>query len=466
MAGLTCQLEPDSGTPLYEQLYRFVVGEILAGRLREGERLPSKRELCSRLQISQSTVETAYGLLVDEGYIRNAARVGFFVCPLERLEPGPEPEEKAPQRPAEPVYRYNFSTGNVDTSAFPYASWAKLTRETVYGNPELLQRGQRQGDMALRQALADFLHQYRGVACRAEQVVIGAGMEYLLDLVLQLLPRQAAFALEDPGYRATYRTVENNGRRILPIGLDEAGMDAAALEASGADVAYVTPSHQFPMGCTMPVGRRTQLLRWAAEKPGRYIIEDDYDSEFRHSSRPIPAMQGLDRKGRVIYIGTFSRSLAPGIRVAYLVLPEKLLGLYQQRFDYAACTVSRFEQQTLARFLERGGYARHLRRVGNLYRKRCTRLTELLAAQLPGCRIRGADAGLHFLLTVPGRSEAELVARAAKAGVRVHGLSQYCHQGTCPMEGTVVLGYAGLEEGELESAVAALGRAWRQAPLP
>lgn len=460
MAGFTCQLEPGSGVPLYSQLYRFVVGEIHQGRLREGEKLPSKREVCERLRISQSTVETAYGLLVDEGYIRNKPRVGYFVCPVERLESGPELPPAAESTP-EPDFAYSFSTGAVDTSRFPYASWAKLSRETVYGNPELLQRGHRQGDLALRQTLAEFLHQYRGVRCRPEQVVIGAGMEYLLDLLLQLLPKTAPIALEDPGYRATYRTIENSGRPVCPIALDEAGMDIAALEKSGAALAYVTPSHQFPMGMTMPVGRRTRLLRWAAEAPERYIIEDDYDSEFRHSSRPIPAMQGLDRKGKVIYIGTFSRSLAPGIRVAYLVLPEKLLALYRMRFDYAACTVSRFEQQTLARFLERGLYVRHLRRMENLYKKRCVCLQALLAEALPGCEIRGADAGLHFLLRLPGREEDWLCRQAAEAGVHVRGLSAYCHRGACPLAGTVVLGYAGLEEEVMAAAVQALKEAWK-----
>ena len=458
MAGFTFQLESGGGVPLYEQLYRFVVAEIHEGRLREGEKLPSKRELCARMNISQSTVETAYGLLAAEGYIRNRPRVGYFVAPVEHLETGPETLPQAEESPDSPA-AHSFSTSGVDTSVFPYASWAKLSRETVYGNPELLQRGHRQGDEALRRALADFLHQYRGVRCRPEQIIIGAGMEYLLDLTLQLFPDDAVFALEEPGYLATRRTIENNRRKSVSIPLDAQGMSAAALGKSGADVAYVTPSHQFPMGMTMPVGRRTQLLRWAAEKPGRYIIEDDYDSEFRHASRPIPAMQGLDRAGKVIYIGTFSRSLAPGIRVAYLVLPERLLELYKTRFAHAACTVSRFEQQTLAGFLEKGIYGRHLRRVGNLYRKRCQFLTGLLREQLPGCQISGAEAGLHFLLTLPGREEKTLLARAEAQGLKLHGLSEYCRE-NCPKKGTVVLGYAGMDEESMEEAVFNLKKAW------
>ena len=176
----------------------------------------------------------------------------------------------------------------------------------------------------------------------------------------------------------------------------------------------MTPSHQFPLGVTTPVGRRSELLRWAYEKPGRYLIEDDYDSEFRYATRPIPAMQGMDRGGRVIYMGTFSRTIAPSIRMAYLILPPGLLEVYRTRFGHQSATVSRFEQETLRRFLTSGAYSRHLRRVGNLYRKR----RDALVSALEGWgQVRGADAGLHLLFTLPGREEADLVTRADRKSV-------------------------------------------------
>jgi GntR family transcriptional regulator/MocR family aminotransferase len=235
-------------------------------------------------------------------------------------------------------------------------------------------------------------------------------------------------------------------------------MDPEALERSGATLAYVTPSHQFPLGVTMPVGRRSRLLQWACAAPERYLIEDDYDSEFRHTSRPIPAMQGLDRQGRVVYLGTFSRSIAPAIRVAYLILPPALLERYRENFPLAASTVSRFEQESLRQFLVQGLYARHLRRVGNLYRRKCARLTEALSA-IPGAKLTGEQAGLHFLLTVPGLSEEELVSRAAARSIRVHPLSQYCHA-VPPLPSTLVLGYAGLGEDELIDAARLLAEAF------
>ena len=276
--------------------------------------------------------------------------------------------------------------------------------------------------------------------------------------LLQLLGPHRAIALEDPGYPAAYAAAALHGREAVPIPVDGEGMDWSALEQSGAGLAYITPSHQFPLGVTMPAGRRSQLLHWAASAPDRWLIEDDYDSEFRYASRPIPALQGLDRAGRVVYMGTFSRSIAPAIRVAYMILPRPLAERYHETFSHGACTVSRFEQESLRRFIAQGLYGRHLRRAGNLYRRKCALFTGALS-EIPGVSISGAEAGLHFLLTLPRFSELELVDRAAEASVRVHPLSRYCHL-LPPKPSTVVLGFAGLTEDELAQAAALLKEAW------
>ena len=455
---------PEGITPLYQQIYRYVVAEIRAGRLREGDKLPSKRALCAHLGVSQSTVEGAYGLLVAEGYVRSLPRSGYRVCavaPLEAPAPrtGPSPVRQSPRppEPSPPPLSDCFSTAAVDTSAFPYAAWARLMRQAAQ-DPALLQRGHPQGDLTLREALCAFLHQYRGVNCRAEQVVVGAGMEYLLDLLLQLLPAAGPIGLEDPGYRAIYRSVENLRLPFCPIPVDGQGLRPDLLEEYGVGTVYVTPSHQFPLGVTMPASRRSELLRWAYGGEDRYIVEDDYDSEFRYSSRPIPAMQGGDEGGRVVYTGTFSRSVAPSIRAAYLILPETLLETYQERFAPGASTVSRFEQWALAQFLSSGQYARHLRRMGGLYRARCAALTAALREAFPAGRVSGNDAGLHLLLTLPGREEGAMVAAARRAGYRVHGLSEYSH-GPSPLPGTLVLGFAGLEAAAATRAAEDLRRA-------
>ena len=448
----------DNKSPLYEQLYRHIAGAIQAGMLSPGIKLPSKRRLCALTGVSMSTVETAYSLLAAEGYVLAKPRSGYIcahLLPTASSAPAAVPEavSAAPSQ-----WTCDCSTSAVDTSVFPFSSWARITKEAVYENPGLLQRGHPQGDQPLRSALSELLAQYRGVRCSPEQVVVGAGADYLLSLLLQLMPEQRAVALEDPGYPAAYAAAARHGRSAIPIPVDREGMNPEALAASGAGLAYVTPSHQFPLGVTMPAGRRSRLLHWAASVPGRFLIEDDYDSEFRWSSRPIPAMQGLDRGGRVVYMGTFSRSIAPAIRVAYMILPPELLARYQCAFSHGACTVSRFEQESLRRFLIQGLYGRHLRRSGNLYRKKCALFTQALSV-IPGVSISGAEAGLHFLLTLPRFSETELVERAAAQSVRVHPLSRYCHA-VSPQPSTVVLGFAGLSEHELAQAAGLLAEAW------
>ena len=455
---LTIRLHPEDALPLYEQLYRAITAEIAAGRIPVGARLPSRRALCRHLGISGSTADAAYALLVQEGYVSAQEKRGYFVRPLQPLTPvKPAKRPDGPPASAAPP-EFDFSTSAVDAGLFPYATWIRLFRDTLQSRPELLQRGDPQGDWELRAALCDFLYQRRGARISPCQLVIGAGADYLTGLLLQLLPKGTVVAAEDPGYNGIYRAGDRLGLPVLPIPLDEEGMSVDALARSGASVCHITPSHQFPLGMSMPIGRRSQLLHWAQEQEGRYIIEDDYDSEFRHRLRPLPALQGLSEQDRVIYLGTFSRSLAPSMRLAYMALPEPLLQQYHRDHHKSGETVSRFEQQTLAAFIAGGYLQRHLRRAGNAYAQRSERLLELLYA-VPGARAQGTEAGLHFLLTIPQWSEADLVGRASKAGIALHGVSAYCRNAKAPPS-TLVMGYAGLRDDQLEAAVDTLRRAW------
>lgn len=443
--------------PLYEQIYRYVADSIMSGDIKEGERLPGKRSLAKHLGVSVSTVEGAYAILAAEGFLSAEPRRGFFACRVESRAEAPTQTAHVPATPDSPVYRYTFSTSSIDVSLFPYKLWAKLSREVLTEQRDLLNRGDGMGDMNLRAALSDFLRLYRGVNLRPEQLLVGAGLEYLLGMLVRILGG-AHFALEDPGYGATYRAILRSGGRATPVPLDSQGMSISALANAQADIAYVTPSHQFPLGITMSAGRRAELLNWAGQQAGRYIIEDDYDSEFRHNIRPIPAMQGYDAAGNVVYAGTFSRTLAPSIRIAYLGLPDALLKKYHALFDSTASTVSRFEQQTLFRFIQSGAYARHLRRAGNTYKQRAQLLIQTLQ-KIDGLRLSGEGAGLHFLAAHPRLSENELVARAAREGVKVHAVSEYAHAAPIPPS-TVVLGYAGLGDQDIQPAAEALVRAW------
>ena len=444
---------------LYMKIYDSFVSDIKSGQLPPHTKLPSKRELCALKGVSQSTVETAYGILQAEGYIYSLPKKGYFAGDLISLSPPVKtaaPIKKA--QSAEPQLFCRLSTNGADISVFPFSSWAKMTKDTVYNNPHLLSRGEPQGDLELRQQLQAFLHKHRGVVCSPEQIIVGAGMDYLLDIILRLLPKDTVFGLENPGYQATYGVIEASGRMTLPIELDESGMSAASLAESGADVAYITPSHQFPLCITMPIARRLQLLKWASEKDGRYIIEDDYDSEFRYASRPIPAMQGMDEHGKVIYIGTFSRGLAPSIRVAYMVLPPSLLSEYEKASKHMSSTVSRFEQHTLCRFIADGLYSRHLRRAGNLYRQKQALLREKLNG-ISDLTIRGDEAGLHFLVSSHRMSERDMVASALAEGIGISGLSRYWRGDGCP-NGVCLIGFAGPDIATLEEAARRLKKVW------
>ena len=458
MFTLALTLDPQGRAPMYEQLYTALAGAIREGSLRHGDRLPSKRALCASLGVSRSTVEAAYELLLAEGYVESRPRSGYYAADYVALPSAPHTATQtapahAPAQAATPL----LSTSAVDVSHFPYASWAKLYKEVVYNSPELLQRGDPRGEEALRTALARLLSEYRGVRCTPEQVVVGSGMETLMGQLLTLFGPEAVYAVEDPGYPAMERVLAARRQAIRYVPMDAAGMDAEALAASGATVAYLTPSHQFPMGITMPASRRSRLLHWAVAEGG-WIIEDDYDSEFRYGGRPISSMQGMDRHGRVIYAGTFSRSLAPAIRLAYMVLPDALLPRWQALYGRQQPTVSRYEQTVMARFLDGGFYARYLRRVGNLYAARRSALLEGLD-QIEGLTVTGTDGGIHFLLSLPRLSERELLDRAAAAGLPLRGLSAFCHA-VPPLPSTLVVGYGGLPTEQVADVVQRLEAAW------
>ena len=476
MFSFTLTLDPKGRTPMYDQLYAAVAAAIREGALRHGEKLPSKRELCARLGVSRATVETAYELLLAEGYVESRPRSGYYVEDYLISGQGTVPNCSAGNLPANQV-RYSdrfrqrdlrgvedaapygslLSTSAVDVSAFPYASWAKLYKEVVYNSPALLQRGEPQGEAALRAALARLLSEYRGVRCAPEQVVVGSGMETLMGQLITIFGAEAVYAMEDPGYPAMERSLLARGRTLRRIPMDASGMDAEALERSGATVAYLTPSHQFPLGITMPASRRSQLLRWVVSGE-RWIIEDDYDSEFRYGGRPISSMQGMDRHGRVVYAGTFSRSLAPAIRLAYMVLPAALLPRWQALYGRQQPTVSRYEQTVMARFLAEGYYGRYLRRVGKLYADRRAALLAALET-IPDLRVSGADGGIHFLVSLPRHDEAELLRRAAAAGLPLRGLSEFCRETAAPPS-TLILGYGGLPTERVSEVVARLKAAW------
>ena len=344
---LTYHLDHHSKIPLYEQLYRAIRHDIMSGHLAGGERLPAKRPLAEHLRVSQITIETAYGQLTAEGYLRAVPRSGYFVQQVDAL-PHPVPPSQHPlpaPKPQPPDFDFDFKTNVVDTDCFPFSTWAKLSRAvlTDYDRTLLLETAS-QGVPALREQICNYLYAFRGISVEPEQVIVGAGSEYLVTLLIQLLGRKRTYAIETPGYPKLTQIFHANDAATAPIPLDDDGLRFDALCASNASVAYLTPSHHFPLGIVTSAARRSALLRWVNEADDRYLIEDDYDSEFRFVSRPIPALKELDHNDRVIYHNTFAKSLAPSLRIGYLALPRSLMPAYQARFGGYASTVPVFEQ--------------------------------------------------------------------------------------------------------------------------
>lgn len=461
---ITVRLDCDSTKPLYEQLYEYIKAEIISGALTYNAKLPSKRRLSADLQCSMNTVQNAYSQLAAEGYITARPKSGFFVCQLDGVI---SIKNKAVSIEANtisaPVYRYDFSYHGVDLDSFPFATWRKINREVINEyDLDLLRLGHSQGFPQLRSGIADYLYHSRSVKCSPNQVVVSSGTEFLMQLLIQLFGEGCTFALENPGYEKLNLIFKSNRTDYRSIALDENGMIPEELQKSGADIACITPSHQFPTGNIMPVSRRIQLLNWANAKNNRYIIEDDYDSEFRYSGKPIPSLQGMDTEGKVIYIGAFSKSLTPAIRISYMVLPEQLLLKYNEKLNFYICPVPSIEQKVLYRFIAEGHFERHLNKMRNIYKKKRETIVTAIRQFLPDSEIAGASAGLHLTLRVKnGMSEAELIKAAQNHGIKVYGFSQF-YSGDMPqgMPPSLLLGFANLKAEDIFKVVDLLRKAW------
>lgn len=462
-------LNSKSELPLYEQICEYIKTEIQQGHLKAEEKLPSSRTLAKSLSVSRSTVELSYDQLVSEGYLEAIPCKGYYVCNIQGLytfskKPG---DEKRISKKEEDKARsdYDFALNGIDAHGFPYNIWQKLSRRVLKeADSSLFQLGNPCGEQGFRQAVADYLYQARGVHCNLEQILIGAGNDYLLMLLGTILDRSKTIIMEDPTYLTAYYDFLHMGFQVETIEQDNNGLSVRELEKTGGEIVYVMPSHQFPMGTVMPLSRRMELLSWAGEKEGRYIIEDDYDSEFRYKGKPIPALKGFDNHDCVIYMGTFSKSLAPSIRVSYMVLPVRLMKQYQEQKHLFSVTVSKVDQKILELFLQEGYYQRHLNKMRGIYKGKHDFLLKYLREEMSQiCQVSGEYAGVHLLLTFcNGLTEQEAVIRAKAAGILVYGLSEYCVYGSPNTSCKVLLGYACMREEELSQAVKTLKKVWEK----
>jgi GntR family transcriptional regulator/MocR family aminotransferase len=454
-------LNDNDPAPLYKQLYHQIREQVLSGRLPAHARLPSVRELAAELSTSRNTVEGAYQELYAEGYIYSRQRSGYFVSALDHevapRSPVHEPQRPSlPPQPAPPACRYDFHPTRLDPSSFPTALWRSCFLESLRdSSAELARYGDPQGDRGLRSSIRQYLERSRGVLCEPGQIVICAGLQQGLEMVAHLAkPGHSSVAVEDPGYHLPRAVFRNHDFRVVPVAVGPKGMDLEQLRSSDSTIAYVTPSHQLPMGCVMPVANRLNLIDWA-ETGGNLIIEDDYDSELRYHGKPIPSLQGLRPDGNIIYMGTFSKILSPALRMSYMVLPRPLLARYHAGYGDYFSTVSLLEQKTMARFMEQGYWERHVRRMRIMYNRKHDALLRAIERCF-GSRatVVGQGAGLHVVVQLHGKNpgEAEILRRAAQDGIILFPFSATCADGG-PAATILLLGFGGMTAVEMEEGV-------------
>ena len=466
MNEIMIDLQGGAKAPLYEKIYEYIKNEIVDGKISKGEKLPSTRLLAKNLSVSRSTVELAYDQLLAEGYIEAEPYRGYFVCDIEALyqleqrnhmqeklqagqdwQPGWKTEIKHGAGSSKQK-EIDFSPYTIDTQNFPYNVWRKLHKNVLLDDrEEILLSGDGQGDHELRMAIADYLHQARGVNCVAEQIIIGAGNEYLELLLAQVLGEKKTVLMDDPTYLQAYRTFSNIGYLVKNIPAEQGSMPIEAVRRENADILYVMPSHQFPLGTVMPLKQRLDLLKWASEKEGRYLIEDDHDSEYRYKGKPIPSLQSIDHEEKVIYLGTFSKSIAPSLRISYMVLPQHLLKNYQRYCGFYSTTVSKIQQEVLCGFIRGGYFGRHLNKMRGIYKNKHDFLVSELKKRPWVENIAGDNAGLHVLVQVDTQmSEEELCERAAEQGIHLMGISEHYIHKPPVSKPVILLGYGKPDE--------------------
>lgn len=456
---LTYTFDNIGDSSLYEYLYKCIKNDIIAGNLSAGEHLPSKRSFAKNLGVSTITIENAYGQLMSEGYIYSLPKRGYFVADISDIaKMKPAIVEKQPEPDTEKrEFSADLSGSQTNPANFPFSVWAKLMRETIsHRSRELMINSPSAGILPLRRAIAGHLRSFRGMNVDPNQIVVGAGTEYLYGVLIQLFGRDKRYCVENPGYSKVYRIYKANSVDCRYADMDSQGISVECLKRVGADIVHISPTHHFPTGITMPVNRRYELLAWANECEGRYIIEDDYDSEFRLDGKPIPSLKSIDISEKVVYINTFSKSLASTIRMSYMVLPVHLAREFYENLSFYSCTVSNFEQYTMASFIEGGHFEKHINRMRLFYSRRRSEVLGIIESSelSKKCSIIEADSGLHFLLRLDADISDDRIKHVlAEHGIHIAALSEYYMDAQREAEHTFVISYSNLDLEKLKEAL-------------
>lgn len=464
-------IQKNSNYPIYLQIYRKIKEDIEQGNIVHGERLPGIRTLAQTLGIAHNTVSRAYAQLAVEGYIQSKHGSGFFVLDtankvtkVNYVQQDTTPLSMEISELNQPVGPYDFQYGELSYEQFPFKLWRKYTSQILLSPQKgvVNQHPDKQGDLLLRQEIKKHLHRSRGMVCCEEQIIVGCGLHYSLDILCKLLAEENnTIAMEEPGYNGARDVFINNNYNLHLLPASKEGLIISSIYRSGACAAYVTPSHQFPYGTVMPISQRKELLNWANTND-TYIIEDDYDSELRYDANPVPALHSLDTHDRTIYIGTFSKSLSPSLRVSYMVLPEQLLTMYCSLFRSYNSPVSWLTQRVLAAYMRDDNYERHIRKMCLTYKRRHDVFIQE-ATKMFGNKVilHGRGAGLHFVLEFPDGEEQDwLIKQAEKVGVKAYPMIPFWNdQDACP-QNMLFTGYSLLSEQQIREGIALLQSAW------
>lgn len=456
---LTYNLNKKNSLPFYINLYELIKKDIEHGKIVSNTKMPSKRELSEHLRISVLTVQNAYAQLIAEGYIYSIERVGYFVSEIQTFEKkGMTKVEVKNYYSKENSDKKNliyFSENAADSKKFPFSIWSKQMRRVISENYDnLLDPVPNRGLWLLRKSISDYLYRYRGMIVDPNLIVIGAGAEYLYFLLIRILGRSKTYAVESPGYRKISQVYTAEEVKIKHIPLDQNGLRVDML--NNVDVVYTSPSHNFPTGIVMPISRRMELLNWAHSTEGSYIIEDDYDSEFRFDGKPLPTLYSIDSENKTIYMNTFSKTIAPSLRISYMILPEKLSEKHERILGFSSCPVCSFEQYILANFINEGYFERHISRMKRYYKQHREAVFSLIKNSELGeiSEIKEEMSGIHFLLNLKtNKTDSELKLLAREKGLDISFLSDYCEPLQNTLNSQLICSYSGIELDNVKKAI-------------
>lgn len=461
-------IKNNNPNPLYIQVYEYIKSEILNGNIPHGSKLPSIRSLAKDLKLGKNTIENAYEQLIAEGYVKARKRSGLYVEKIDSdinnfKNLNAADSEQHVYKTSDESIKYDFRSGQIDLDLFPYNQFRKILNRCMdESNKELLLYGEHKGDYGFRCEIAKYIHHSRGVVCTPDQIIISSGNQQSLTMLCHIISRfYKTIAFEEPGFFGAKAVFKHFEFKLYPVRLQEDGIDIEKLKETDAKIVYVTPSHQYPFGMAMPISKRQKLLQWAKEQEG-FIIEDDYDGEFRYRGKPIPSLQGMDDSGNVVYLGFFSKSLMPSIRISYMVLPQKLLKIYTEHYKVYEQPVPRLIQKALEIFMEEGYWDKHLRKSKVVYKKKHDELISSVEKYFGNnAVIIGADSGLHILLKIKTKfTEKELIKKAQKNGIKLTPISVNYLTNIKREFPLIFIGFAGIKMCDINDGIRCLKESW------